>query len=236
MNYPAPIHDLIEQFRRFPGVGPKSAERFVFHLLRNGTDGLDALVQGLGHLRNRIDRCTMCGMFAEATTCAICANPRRSHDLLCVVAEPADLIAVERTGEFKGVYHILGGLLAPIEGIGPEQLRIPELVERVRGEKTKNFSPSHREGEREGVGQQGIAEVIFAFDPTIEGETTVNYLARQLAGSGVRLTRIARGLPVGGDLEYADPITLGDSFTGRRELPVTATMPILERVARTRSS
>ncbi|MDO8621859.1 MAG: recombination mediator RecR [bacterium] len=215
MNYPAPIHDLIEQFRRFPGVGPKSAERFVFHLLRNGTDGLDALVQGLGHLRNRIDRCTTCGMFAEATTCAICANPRRNRELLCVVAEPADLIAVERTGEFKGVYHILGGLLAPIEGIGPEQLRIAELAERV---------------------QSTVQEVIFAFDPTIEGETTVNYLARQLAGSGVRLTRIARGLPVGGDLEYADPITLGDSFTGRRDLPIVATMPTLERAARTRSS
>lgn len=206
-SYPAPIQELIDQFRRFPGVGPKSAERFVFHLLRSGTDGLDALVQGLAHLRNRIDRCTMCGMFAESTTCAICANPRRNHELLCVVAEPADLLAVERTGEFKGVYHILGGLLAPIEGIGPEQLRIPELITRIQGD-----------GQGSGVRGQ-MSEIIFAFDPTIEGETTVNYLARQLAGCGVRLTRIARGLPVGGDLEYADPITLSDSLTGRRELP-----------------
>ncbi len=198
MRYPDSIEHLIEQFRRFPGVGPKSAERFVFQLLRGGAEQVNALIQGLGHLRDHIDRCTMCGTFAETTTCGICADRRRDHALVCVVAEPSDLLAVERTGEFKGVYHILGGLLAPIEGVGPEQLRISELLDRVR--------------------TNTITEVIFAFDPTIEGETTVNYIVRALAGNTTRLTRIARGIPVGGDLEYADPVTLGDAITGRRDL------------------
>ncbi|MBI4434164.1 recombination protein RecR [Candidatus Uhrbacteria bacterium] len=199
--YPPAIQSLIEIFRRFPGVGPKSAERFVFHLLRGSGAEIDALVTRLQELRMRIDRCAVCGTFAERSPCATCTDPRRDRGIVCVVAEPGDLAAVERTGEFRGCYHILGGLLAPIEGIGPEQLRIGELIERVR------------------TPQPAVQEIILALDPTIEGETTVNYLAAALAGSAVRVTRLARGLPVGGDLEYADPVTLSDALSGRRELP-----------------
>lgn len=206
MTYPEPIEKLIEQLRRLPGVGPKTAERYVFHLLRRPPEETSALIQQLAHVRDAIGSCATCGTFTETTPCAICKNPRRDHAMLCVVAEASDIIAVERTGEFRGVYHVLGGLLAPIEGIGPEQLRIKELVERVR---------------------DSITEIIFAFDPTIEGETTVNYLARLLTPTGIRCTRLARGLPVGGDLEYADPITLGDALTGRRDLPNTAPQHIV---------
>ncbi|MBI4142347.1 recombination protein RecR [Candidatus Uhrbacteria bacterium] len=206
-SYPEPIASLIERLRRLPGVGPKTAERFVFHLLRMPPEEITALIASLAHVRDGIDRCAACGTFAERSPCGICGDRRRDHTTLCVVAEPADIIAVERTGEFHGVYHILGGLLAPIEGIGPEQLRIRELVERMSGQQG-----------RAAAGQQGIQEIIFAFDPTIEGETTLNYLVRLLAPTGIRMTRIARGLPVGGDLEYADPITLADAFSGRREL------------------
>jgi len=212
-SYPAPIQDLIDQFRRFPGVGPKSAERFVFQLLRGGAEQVNALIRGLGVLRERVGRCETCGTFSEETICNICADRRRDRALVCVVAEPSDLLAVERTGEFKGVYHILGGLLAPIEGVGPEQLRIAELLERVRAD-SRQPAPT----EASGPTADGIREIIFAFDSTIEGETTVNYIVRALAGSAVRLTRIARGIPVGGDLEYADPVTLSDAITGRREL------------------
>ena len=153
MTYPKPIQDLIEQFRRLPGVGPKTAERFVFHLLRGEGEQITALLPPLAALRGAIERCTACGTFTEGTTCGICGDLRRDHGMLCVVSDPSDILAVERTGEYRGVYHVLGGLLAPIEGIGPEELRIATLTERVR---------------------DGITEIIFAFDPTIEGETTVN--------------------------------------------------------------
>lgn len=209
MRYPPSIETLIEQFRRFPGVGPKSAERFVFHLLRIGAPGMDALTDAVRTLRDRVDRCGECGTFAEETPCAICGDGRRDRTLLCVVAEPGDLLAVERTHEYKGLYHILGGLLAPIEGVGPEQLRIAQLHARVADPRRV----------------PRIAEVIFAFDPTIEGETTLNELARVLAPTGVAMSRIARGLPVGGDLEYADPITLSDALTGRRKLRIITQAP-----------
>lgn len=216
MTYPEPIEKLIEQLRRLPGVGPKTAERYVFHLLRRPPEETTALIQQLAHVRDAIGSCATCGTFTEITPCAICNNPRRDHAMLCVVAEASDIIAVERTGEFRGVYHVLGGLLAPIEGIGPEQLRIHDLVKRVQPE-----ARSHK------LEADDIREIIFAFDPTIEGETTVNYLARILASTGIRCTRLARGLPVGGDLEYADPITLGDAFTGRRDLPNTTPQHIV---------
>ncbi|MDO8425312.1 MAG: recombination mediator RecR [bacterium] len=206
MRYPPSIEQLMTQFRQFPGVGPKTAERFVFHLLRLGAPGMDALCDAIRRLRDAVDRCGVCGTFAEATPCATCADPRRDHTSICVVAEPGDLLAMERTNEYRGVYHVLGGLLAPIEGIGPEQLRIPALVARVSEQSTINDR------------QSAIREVIFAFDPTIEGETTINYLVPLLAPTGVVLSRLARGLPVGGDLEYADPVTLSDALTGRRKL------------------
>ena len=219
-GYPLVIKDLIDRFRRLPGVGPKSAERYALYLLRQSQEEVTALIEQLAVVRDRISRCGDCGMLRDGTRCGICGDARRDRTVLCVVAEMPDLLAIERTGEFHGLYHILDGLLAPIEGVGPEQLRIRELVERVcGGRENKNFSPSTAvEGEREGegLGQPHMMEVIFAFDPTIEGETTVSYLAQQLAGAGIRLTRIARGLPVGGDLEYADPVTLSDALSGRR--------------------
>ncbi|MFH1098511.1 MAG: recombination mediator RecR [Candidatus Uhrbacteria bacterium] len=212
MTYPPPIQNLIDIFRRLPGVGPKSAERFVFSLLRDDGNEIAALIERLAALRNGIERCATCGTFAEASPCATCRDPRRDRRIICVIAEPAGELAIERTGVFRGVYHILGGLLAPIEGIGPEQLRIAELVERLTASQV-----SSAKCQLAPTAASGVSEVIFAFDPTIEGEATASYLARVLAPTNIRCTRIARGLPVGGDLEYADPVTLGDSLNGRRE-------------------
>ncbi len=211
-GYPSVIQGLIDRFRRLPGVGPKSAERYALHLLRQPQEEVTAFIAQLAAVRDRIGRCGNCGMVSDGTRCGICGDARRDRTVLCVVAEMPDLLAIERTGEFHGLYHILDGLLAPIEGVGPEQLRIQELVERI--------------GQRgsAAAGQQGIREIIFAFDPTIEGETTVNYLAQQLADTDIRLTRLARGLPVGGDLEYADPITLSDALSGRRTITTPTTV------------
>jgi recombination protein RecR len=213
MMYPPPIENLIDEFRRFPGIGPKSAERFVFHLLRGGARRIDALNAAMTALRDRIDRCVECGMVSEQERCRICANPRRDRTLLCVVAEPTDLLAVDRSGAFQGIYHVLDGLLAPIEGIGPEELRITELVARIR--KSTELESSFR-----------IQEVVLAFDPTIEGETTVNYLAEMLSQDDILVTRLARGLPVGGDLEYTDPVTLAGAMSGRRALVRRSAQPV----------
>lgn len=220
--YPQPIQDLIERFRQLPGVGPKTAERYAVHYFRTSADEAAALARTLLQLRDRVQRCTPCGMFAEREVCVICADPRRDRGLLAIVAEAADLLAVERTGGFRGVYHILGGLLAPIEGIGPEQLRINELVERVQQRDTPTSErPEH------------TREIIFALDPTIEGETTLNYLVRLLTPIGIPMSRIARGLPVGGDLEYADPVTLTDALNGRRPLTIASRSPEVNQRART---
>jgi recombination protein RecR len=215
VHYPPPLQNLIDQFRRLPGVGPKSAERFALHLLRNPAEEVTALIEQLAAVRDRIDRCGECGMVTDGARCGICTDARRDRSVVCVVAEMPDLLAIERTGEFRGLYHILDGLLAPIEGVGPEQLRISELMERVR----------KSTGELKDRRTEEPMEIIFAFDPTIEGETTVNYLARALADTGIRLTRIARGLPVGGDLEYADPVTLSDALSGRREITNRVRVP-----------
>lgn len=200
MTYPAPIQSLIDHFRRLPGVGPKTAERFVFHLLRTPPASVQEFARTLTQLHQSIGRCLVCGTFAESSPCRICADPRRDRSVLCVVADPPDILAIERSDAFRGVYHVLDGLLAPIDGVGPAQLRIAELLARIPEDRTD------------------IREIVFAFDPTIEGETTVHYLVRALAGRTVRLTRLARGLPVGGDLEYADPITVSDAMSGRREV------------------
>lgn len=212
-GYPSVIQSLIDRFRRLPGVGPKSAERFALHLLRNPREEIDIFIEQLAAIRDRIGRCGECGMVTDSARCGICADPRRDQSVVCVVAEMPDLLAIERTHEFRGLYHILDGLLAPIEGVGPERLRIGELIQRI-GQQSSGAA-----------GQQGVQEVIFAFDPTIEGETTMNYLARELASANVRLTRLARGLPVGGDLEYADPITLSDALSGRREITNQVRVP-----------
>ncbi|WP_435737170.1 recombination mediator RecR [Cellulosimicrobium sp. PMB13] len=194
--YEGAVQDLIDELGRLPGVGPKSAQRIAFHLL--ATDAVDVrrLVDALTEVKARVRFCDTCGNVAESEQCRICADPRRSVDVICVVEEPKDVVAIERTREFRGKYHVLGGAINPIENVGPGDLRIAQLMTRLAD------------------GQ--VTEVILATDPNVEGEATATYLARMLGPMGLRVTRLASGLPVGGDLEYADEVTLGRAFEGRR--------------------
>jgi recombination protein RecR len=194
--YEGAVQDLIDELGRLPGVGPKSAQRIAFHLL--ATDAVDVrrLVDALTEVKARVRFCETCGNVAESEQCRICADPRRSVDVICVVEEPKDVVAIERTREFRGKYHVLGGAINPIENVGPGDLRIAQLMTRLAD------------------GQ--VTEVILATDPNVEGEATATYLARMLGPMGLRVTRLASGLPVGGDLEYADEVTLGRAFEGRR--------------------
>lgn len=196
--YEGPIQTLIDELGRLPGVGPKSAQRIAFHLLKVAPEDANRLARAIVEAKERIRFCEVCFNFASDVRCSYCLDERRDPALLCVVEEPRDIVAVERTQEFRGRYHVLQGAIAPIEGIGPEQLRIRELVTRV--------------------GTEGVTEVILATNPNIEGEATAMYLARLLKPLEVRVTRLASGLPVGGDLEYADEVTLGRALEGRREL------------------
>jgi len=196
--YEGPIQTLIDELGRLPGVGPKSAQRIAFHLLKVAPEDANRLARAITDAKARIRFCEVCFNFSSDTRCSYCLDERRDPTLLCVVEEPRDIVAVERTHEFSGRYHVLQGAIAPIEGIGPEQLRIKELVTRV--------------------GTEGVTEVILATNPNIEGEATAMYLARLLKPLEVRVTRLASGLPVGGDLEYADEVTLGRALEGRREL------------------
>lgn len=196
--YAAPVQDLIDELGRLPGIGPKSAQRIAFHLLKLSRDDALRLARSITEAKDRVAWCQRCFNVAEGELCGICADPRRTGELLCVVEEPRDLVAVERTQEFRGRYHVLGGAISPIDGIGPDQLRVKELLARLDGE--------------------GTTEVILCTNPNIEGETTAMYLARLLKPFDVKVTRIASGLPVGGDLEYADELTLGRALEGRREL------------------
>jgi recombination protein RecR len=198
--YEGPVQDLIDELGRLPGVGPKSAQRIAFHLLKVEPADAERLARAIHEVKAKVHFCKVCFNVAEGELCRICRDPRRDPSLVCVVEEPRDLVAVERTQEFKGRYHVLGGAISPIEGIGPDDLRIRELLRRLESE--------------------GVREVILATNPNIEGEATAMYLARLLTPLGVRITRIASGLPVGGDLEYADEITLGRAFAGRRDMPV----------------
>jgi recombination protein RecR len=198
--YEGPVQDLIDELGRLPGVGPKSAQRIAFHLLKVEPADADRLARAIHEVKAKVHFCKICFNVAEGELCRICRDPRRDPSLVCVVEEPRDLVAIERTQEFKGRYHVLGGAISPIEGIGPDDLRIRELLRRLESE--------------------GVGEVILATNPNIEGEATAMYLARLLTPLGVRVTRIASGLPVGGDLEYADEITLGRAFAGRRDMPV----------------
>jgi len=198
--YEGPVQDLIDELGRLPGVGPKSAQRIAFHLLKVEPADAERLARAIHEVKAKVHFCRICFNVAEGELCRICRDPRRDPSLVCVVEEPRDLVAIERTQEFKGRYHVLGGAISPIEGIGPDDLRIRELLRRLESE--------------------GVDEVILATNPNIEGEATAMYLARLLAPLGVRVTRIASGLPVGGDLEYADEITLGRAFAGRRDMPV----------------
>jgi recombination protein RecR len=195
---PQPVERLINELARLPGIGPKSAARLTFYLLRTADDQALDLAQALQDLKERTQFCSTCFNITEEDPCLICQDTGRDQTVLCVVEEPLDVLAIERSRAYNGRYHVLHGAISPVEGVGPEDLRIAELVERVeRG----NFS-----------------ELILATNPTLEGESTALYLQRRLAREGLRLTRLARGLPVGGDLEYTDEITLGRALEGRQEL------------------
>ncbi len=192
-----PVAKLIDEFSRLPGIGPKTASRLVFYLLRAPEEQAGSLADALRELRERITFCGTCFNITESDPCAICTDENRDRSLLCVVEEPLDVIAIERTRDFHGLYHVLHGTIAPVEGIGPDDLRIAQLLPRLGADPP-------------------VREVIIATNPNMEGEATAMYIARQLEGSGVQVTRLARGLPVGGDLEYADEITLSRALAGRQ--------------------
>jgi recombination protein RecR len=193
-----PIEELIEQFSKFPGIGKKSAQRMVFYLLKEPGPRIDALIGALDSVRKNVALCRRCFNYAAGELCSICADPRRDQTTICVVESPQDILAIERTAAYRGVYHVLGGALNPIEGIGPEQLRTKELADRVVSDDVK--------------------EVIIATNPNVEGEQTAMFLASQLRPLGVKVTRLASGLPVGADLEYADELTLGRALEWRRDI------------------
>ncbi len=197
--YEGPVQDLIDELGRLPGIGPKSAQRIAFHLLTVDGADIDRLQSALRRVKQDVRFCTQCWNVAEGDLCRVCADSRRDASLICVVEEPKDVAAVERTREFRGRYHVLGGAISPIDGIGPDQLRIAELLKRIA--------------------EPGVSEVILATDPNLEGEATATYLSRLLRTfPDLSVTRLASGLPVGGDLEYADEITLGRAFSGRRSV------------------
>jgi len=196
--YEGAIQDLIDELGRLPGVGPKSAQRIAFHILSADATDVNRLATALRRVKELVRFCTICFNVAEAEQCRVCRDPRRTDELLCVVEEPKDVVAIERTGEFRGRYHVLGGAINPLEGIGPDHLRIRELMARLSAGTVK--------------------ELILATDPNTEGEATATYLALMVKPMGLTVTRLASGLPVGGDLEYADEITLGRAFEGRRSV------------------
>ena len=196
--YAASVQALIDELGRLPGVGPKSAQRIAFYLLKAAPEDANRLARAITEAKAKVTWCRQCFNISEGELCAYCLDDRRDSAILCVVEEPRDIVALERTHEFTGRYHVLQGAISPIEGVGPEQLRIQELLRRVDAE--------------------GVTEVILATNPNIEGEATAMYLARLLKPLGLKVTRIASGLPVGGDLEYADEVTLGRAFSGRRRV------------------
>jgi recombination protein RecR len=194
--YEGAVQDLIDELGRLPGVGPKSAQRIAFHILASDKDDVMRLVSALTEVKARVRFCEVCGNVSEEERCRICMDARRSDVVICVVEEAKDVVAIERTREFRGRYHVLGGAINPMDNVGPDDLRIKELLVRLS----------------DGV----VQEIILAMDPNVEGEATATYLARLLGPMGIRVTRLASGLPVGGDLEYADEVTLGRAFEGRR--------------------
>jgi recombination protein RecR len=194
--YDGIVQELIDELGRLPGIGPKSAQRIAFHILQTESFDVRRLAELLNDIRDKVHFCAICGNVTEHETCSICRDPRRSPASICVVEEAKDVVAIERTREFSGLYHVLGGAISPIDGIGPDQLRIKQLLGRLA----------------DGV----VTEVIIATDPNLEGEATATYLTRLLVQPNLRVSRLASGLPVGGDLEYADEVTLGRAFEGRR--------------------
>ncbi len=198
MIYPGPVARLVEELEKLPGVGPRTAQRLAFHILKVPEEEARALAKAIVEARERVSYCIRCFNLAEGELCEFCSDPRRDPRVICVVERPQDIVALEKTGEHRGLYHVLGGAISPIDGVGPDDLRIRELLERVR--------------------QDGVVELIVATNPRVEGEATALYIADLFRPLGVKVTRIASGLPVGGDLEYADEITLGRALRGRREI------------------
>ncbi|WP_261165190.1 recombination mediator RecR [Microbacterium sp. Marseille-Q6965] len=196
--YDGIVQELIDELGRLPGIGPKSAQRIAFHILQTPTFDVSRLSELLREVRERVRFCEICGNVSEQERCAICRDPRRNPQLICVVEDAKDVSAIERTREFRGLYHVLGGAISPIAGIGPDDLRIPQLMQRLA----------------DGT----VQEVIIATNPNLEGEATAAYLSRLLTSMQITVSRLASGLPVGGDLEYADEVTLGRAFEGRRRL------------------
>lgn len=196
---PRAVTRLIEEFHRLPGVGPKTAQRLTFFLLRAPKEQAQSLAEALVQLKDRIVTCSICTNIAEENPCAICRDESRDRSMVCVVEEPLDVLALERTREYHGLYHVLHGAISPVEGIGPQDLRIQELLTRIQRE-------------------SGVHEIVLATNPNLEGEATAMYLERLIKPLGIKLTRLARGLPVGGDLEYADEVTLTRALEGRREV------------------
>ncbi len=194
--YEGIVQDIIDEFGRLPGIGPKSAQRIAFFIIQNSQYDPARIAELLASVRQTVQFCETCGMISESASCGYCSEPKRNSEIICVVEEPKDVLAIERTREYRGLYHVLGGAISPIDGIGPEDLRISELMARLA--------------------DSSVLEVIIATDPNIEGEATATYLSRLLVQPGLAVTRLASGLPVGGDLEYADEVTLGRAFEGRR--------------------
>ena len=198
MYYAKPLAKLVGELERLPGIGPKSAQRLAFHILRSPEEETQRLAEAITDVKSQIKLCSVCFNFTDKEICDICSDPKRDRSFLCVVAEPRDLVAMEKTNEFRGLYHVLGGVISPMDGIGPEELKIRELTARLD--------------------KDNVKEIILATNPTIEGDTTAMYLAKLIKPLGVKVTRIAHGMPVGGDLDYADQATLIQALEWRREM------------------
>ncbi|MGH2684174.1 MAG: recombination mediator RecR [Actinomycetota bacterium] len=198
MSYDGPIQDLVDQLNRLPGIGPKSAQRLAFHLVKSPAPDAKRLAEAIVQAKERVRFCRECFGVAEGELCKLCADPTRDAEMICVVEEPKDVSVLERSGAIKGKYHVLGGAISPMQGVGPDDLRVRELLDRV--------------------GRNGVREVILATNPNLEGNATAMYVAGLLKPLNIRVTRLASGLPVGGDLEYADEVTLGQALDGRREM------------------
>lgn len=203
LDYAEPVTKLIDEFKRLPGVGHKSAQRLAFHLLRTTKEDSDRLIDAIREVKEKIIFCTTCSNLTDVNPCRYCASPTRDSSIICIIEEPYNLVAIEKTREYSGRYHVLHGALSPIRGIGPEELHIRNLIERLRPESD---------------GSLKVKEIILATNPNTEGEATANYLARLIKPLGVRVTRIAMGLPVGSDLEYADEVTMHKALAGRHEI------------------
>jgi recombination protein RecR len=209
------IDELVTELARLPGIGRKTALRLTYHLMKRPPEDIRRLARSLDGVAERVRACSRCGNLTEADPCALCTSPRRDATSICVVEEASDIMAIERTGEYGGLYHVLGGRLSPLDGIGPDELNVAALLGRID---TARNGADGGEPSANGAAEDVVREVIVATNPSVEGEATALYLQKVLQPLGVRVTRLARGLPVGGDLEYADGVTIAQAFAGRREL------------------